>query len=414
MESPSNQNPTQKSPSSDRTDSAEPTVLNLKDSQVAAEESLKALVSNAKGGVHQPHESTRTSVFTSYFQALTKSVNLEGFETAWHLGNYVIDRQTGKKSVEPMPIYVRLGMYFLYYGASQEAVLQWKRVQYMLKCESEQMGAGYDAPQSKAHIKEFIKTFSLQESLKDLIQPDPEKYANFNEFFAREMKPSARPIAEPDDPLVFSSPADCRLTVFPTVNQATKYWIKGHGFTISNLLHSETLAKAFDGGSIAIARLAPQDYHRWHSPVDGYIESIIDIPGTYYTVNPMAVNQPGVLNVFCQNKRSVMIIRRSPTSSPIALVAVGAMLVGSVKYNPGILIGTHVKRGQCLGCFQYGGSTVIMLCPAKEMTLDEDLVANSTQQKHETLVRVGWRIGKGPLPTQETMSDATVLIKMAH
>jgi phosphatidylserine decarboxylase len=338
---------------------------------------------------------TKSSDLSKLYKELIKANPLENFEDSWHLGNYVLDHQSGKKSFEPMSIYVRLGMHFLYYGAGQEAMLQWKSVQDMLKYRSEQMGAAYDAPLSKVHIKEFIKTFELQDSLKDLLQPDPEKYATFNEFFAREIKPSTRPIAEPDDPFVVSSPADCRLTVFPTVDEATKYWIKGNGFTIGSLLASNELAKQFSSGNLAIARLAPQDYHRWHSPVEGRITMIVDIPGTYYTVNPMAVNQPGTLNVFCENRRSLMLIRRSINNTYVAVVAVGAMLVGSIKYNPGIKLGTDVKRGQCLGYFQYGGSTVIVLFPPAQVTLDEDLVVNSTVQKCETLVKVGERIGKG-------------------
>ena len=90
-----------------------------------------------------------------------------------------------------------------------------------------------------------------------------------------------------------SSVADSRTTVFPTIDLATKYWIKGYGFTLAKLLQSESVAHDFDGGSIAIARLAPQDYHRWHSPVDGVVESIVEIPGAYYTVNPQAINEVG-------------------------------------------------------------------------------------------------------------------------
>lgn len=90
---------------------------------------------------------------------------------------------------------------------------------------------------------------------------------------------------------VISSVADCRLTAFPTIDLATKYWIKGFGFTLARLLNSEQLADYFDGGSIVIQRLAPQDYHRWHSPVDGTVESIEQVHGTYYTVNPMAIRE---------------------------------------------------------------------------------------------------------------------------
>lgn len=302
----------------------------------------------------------------------------------------------GQKSFEPMSIYVRAGMHLLYYGSEQEKALHWKRTRALLKAQSEKMGAQYDSPASRAHIQPFIESFGLQESLKDMVQPDPTKYATFNEFFAREIKESARPIDEPGDERVVSSPADCRLTAFPTVDLATKYWIKGAGFTLARLLGSDDLAKTFDGGSLVIARLAPQDYHRWHAPTSGTIDSITDIPGTYYTVNPQAINEPGTLDVFCENKRSVMMLQRSSTGSPVAIVAVGAMLVGSIRYNPGIEKGKAVRRGQCLGAFLYGGSTVIVVYPKGEVVIDEDLVRNSTEKGCETYMHVGWRVGRGP------------------
>jgi phosphatidylserine decarboxylase len=363
--------------------------------QEAAVISLDKLIKESKAGESAPHVSTKHSGISAYFREVASWKSLENFENTWHLGNYVIDRQTGQKSFEAMSIYVRLGMHLLYYGYGQEAVLHLKKAREILEYQSQQMGAAYDAPASKGHIEPFITAFNLRDSLKEMIEPDPTKYANFNEFFAREIKPLARPIAEPDDRSVVSSPADCRLTVFPTVDQATKYWIKGFGFTIEKLLDDKVMAATLAGGTIAIARLAPPDYHRWHSPVDGSVQSIKEIPGTYYTVNPQAINQPGILDVFCENRRSVMVINRKPNNAPIFVVAVGAMLVGSIKYNPGIVSGADVKRGQCLGAFQYGGSTVIVLCPKGEMVPDQDLVQNSTQQNCETFVKVGWRIGKG-------------------
>ena len=228
-------------------------------------------------------------------------------------------------------------------------MLHWKRTLELLKNQSEKMGKEYDSPDSRAHIIPFIQSFDLAGTLGEMVQPDPAAYPTFNAFFAREIKESARPIAEPENDFVTSSPADCRLTAFPTVDLATKYWIKGFGFTLEKLLGNPELAAKFDGGSIVIARLAPQDYHRWHAPVSGTVRSISDIPGAYYTVNPQAINEPGTLDVFCENKRSVMTVERSSTGSPIAIVAVGAMLVGSIKYVEGVEVGAPVRRGQCLG-----------------------------------------------------------------
>jgi len=286
-----------------------------------------------------------------------------------------------------------LGMHLLYYGSAEEYALHWSKTQELLKAESEKMGKQYDDPSSVAHIKPFIKSFNLEDTLPEMKQPDPTKYATFNEFFAREIKEEARPIAEPHDDLVVSSPADCRLTAYPTIDLATKYWIKGYGFTLERLLGSAELAQQFDQGSLVIARLAPQDYHRWHSPVSGTVQSVKEIAGAYYTVNPQAINEPGTLDVFCENRRSVMTIKRTSTGNTIALVAVGAMLVGSIKYVPGVEVGAEVHRGQCLGAFYYGGSTVIVLYPKGEVEHDADLVKNSTEHALETLMKVGWRTG---------------------
>ncbi|TKA24096.1 hypothetical protein B0A50_06836 [Salinomyces thailandicus] len=353
-------------------------------------EELTAQASHSKDrGIHIPanHEKAGRSFWRD-------TVHEKAAES--HLGNYVVDRATGEKTWEPMSIYVRLGMHLLYYGSEQEKALHWDKTRQLLKEQSEKLGRQYDSPESKRHIRPFIDDFGLQHSLSDMLEPDPEKYATFNEFFAREIRPNARPIAEPATERCVSSPADCRLTAFPTVSLATKYWIKGMGFSLAKLLGAEATAKRFDGGSILIARLAPQDYHRWHCPITGTVESINEIPGAYYTVNPQAINEEGSVDVFTENRRSVMMLRRALTGSSVAVIAVGAMLVGSIKYNHGIQPSAKVRRGQCLGAFYYGGSTVIVLYPRGEVVLDEDLVRNSCEQKCETLVRFGCRVGAGP------------------
>lgn len=333
-----------------------------------------------------------------WFKRLLPAEQLDAIESRWHMGNYVIERGTGIKHFEEMSIYVRVGMHLLYYGREEEKALQWKRVQELLKEQSVKMGRSYDSPASREHIRPFIASFKLQDTLAELAEPDPDKYACFNDFFSRALRDGARPVQGLEDPTVVSSPADCRLTAYPAVDLATRYWIKGFGFTLSRLLGgSDALAANFDGGPMVIARLAPQDYHRWHSPIDGTVEKIIDIPGTYYTVNPQAINESGVMDVFCENKRSVMLCKRKTTGSPVAIIAVGAMLVGSIVYHDGVdKPGAEIRRGQCLGSFRYGGSTVIVVFPKGDVALDEDLVKNSTDEVCETLMRVGWRIGAGP------------------
>jgi phosphatidylserine decarboxylase len=74
---------------------------------------------------------------------------------------------------------------------------------------------------------------------------------------------------------------------FESVHEATRLWIKGRDFTIQRLLGEayEKEAERYNGGALVIFRLAPQDYHRFHSPVDGVIGPMTCISGEYYTVN---------------------------------------------------------------------------------------------------------------------------------
>jgi phosphatidylserine decarboxylase len=103
----------------------------------------------------------------------------------------------------------------------------------------------------------------------------------------RKLKPSARPVEQPDNSYRLVSAADCRFMAFETVNEATRLWIKGREFSVARLLGDayKDQAERYNGGALCIFRLAPQDYHRFHSPVDGTIGPMTYISGEYYTVN---------------------------------------------------------------------------------------------------------------------------------
>lgn len=49
----------------------------------------------------------------------------------------------------------------------------------------------------------------------------------------------------------------------------------------SKKLKKEHWAKHFEGGTVYQAFLSAMNYHIWHSPVDGEIEDIYNIEGTY-------------------------------------------------------------------------------------------------------------------------------------
>lgn len=176
-------------------------------------------------------------------------------------------------------------------------------------------------------------------------------FKTFNEFFYRELKPNARPCTAPDKPEVAVSPADCRTVIFNTLDEATKIWVKGREFSLERLLgkaYPED-AKRYVGGAFGIFRLAPQDYHRFHIPVDGKMGEPKLIEGEYYTVNPMAIRS--ALDVYGENIR-VLVPIDSTHHGRVMVVCVGAMMVGSTVITRET--GAEVKRAEELGYFKFG------------------------------------------------------------
>lgn len=177
------------------------------------------------------------------------------------------------------------------------------------------------------------------------------RFRNFNEFFFRALKPDARPCSAPEDPQVITSPADCRSVVFNRLAEAQSIWVKGRDFTVERLLgeaYAED-AKRYADGALGIFRLAPQDYHRFHIPVDGVMGEPRLIEGEYYTVNPMAIRS--TLDVYSENVR-VLVPIDSVAHGRVMVVCVGAMMVGSTVITRNA--GDSVKRAEELGYFKFG------------------------------------------------------------
>ena len=217
-------------------------------------------------------------------------------------------------------------------------------------------------------------------------------YKSFNDFFYRALKPGARPVAPGADVAVL--PADGRHLVFPDVDQADGFYVKGAKFTLAQLLGEGHLPPAqreltarFAGGSMLISRLAPQDYHRFHFPVDGVPQEARLIPGWLYSVHPVALRRR--LRILVENRRMVTFME-SPAFGPVAMVEVGATGIGRIRQT--YLAGRAAAKGEEKGLFAFGGSSVITLLARGRIRFDADLVEQSVRHR-ETYARMGERLG---------------------
>jgi phosphatidylserine decarboxylase len=337
-----------------------------------------------------------------YSKVITK-ISYGGYKLGANSANILVqDRITGQINEERMSVYVRLGIRLLYKGLKSKD-MEKKRsmfgwfyiyvfsrnpprsianklpVRKLLRGLSFKQGIKYDDPASKAEIQKFINFHQLDMS--EVLLP-VEQFKNFNEFFYRALKPDARPCSAPDNPKIIVSPADCRSVVFNRMDEATKIWVKGREFSIERLLGSAYPQdeKRYTNGALGIFRLAPQDYHRFHIPVDGVMGTPKTIEGEYYTVNPMAIRS--ALDVYGENIRVVVPID-SVAHGRVMVICVGAMMVGSTVITR--KAGETVSRAEELGYFKFGGSTILTLFEEGTMKFDDDLVDNSNGAL-ETLV----------------------------
>ncbi|CAL9198259.1 phosphatidylserine decarboxylase proenzyme 2 isoform X1 [Musa acuminata AAA Group] len=207
-------------------------------------------------------------------------IGLRSGSSASHI--LVVDRRTKGLVEEIIDGKIVLSMRAIYQSKVGLTLIN-TGVKDLLQNISEKQGKRMNSHESAKDIPKFIEFFKGQLKMDEAKYPI-EYFKTFNEFFIRELKPGARPIAYPERDDIAICAADCRLMAFNSANESLRFWIKGRKFSIQGLLGKDTCSSAFVDGSLVIFRLAPQDYHRFHVPVSGTIESFVDIPGYLYTV----------------------------------------------------------------------------------------------------------------------------------
>lgn len=240
-----------------------------------------------------------------------------------------------------------------------------------------------------AIIRWFIKQYNV--NMDEALHSDPKHFKTFNEFFVRELKPDARPLAQGDD--VITHPADACVSQFGPIHDGKLIQAKSHDFSAQTLLGGDAkLAEEFTAGEFATLYLSPSDYHRVHMPCDGTLRQMIYVPGDLFSVNPLtAANVP---NLFARNERVVCIF--DTEFGPMAQVLVGATIVGSIELvwagtvtpprgntvyrwdypatgNKAVVL----KKGEEMGRFKLG-STVINLFAKDAIRFDDSMQLNVT------------------------------------
>ena len=236
-------------------------------------------------------------------------------------------------------------------------------------------GAWQKSRFSRKKVKKFMSQYGV--TVDDCEETD---YPDFNAFFTRRRKP------EQDKTLPHELPAiaDSKLLALP-IDENSVFTVKGVPYTAGELLENEPLAKEFQGGLCLIFRLAPTDYHRYAYPDAGRQEKTVKIKGVLHTVNPIA----GRMKVYRRNTRQYNLLQTEHFGQMLQM-EVGALLVGRICNHADDEL--KFDKLQEKGYFEYGGSTVILLCRRDAVEIDGDILDYSARGI-ETKVRLGDKIG---------------------
>lgn len=222
---------------------------------------------------------------------------------------------------------------------------------------------------TRAAIRWFVRHYGVD--LSEAARPDIAAYVSFNDFFTRELRPGARPIAQAD----WICPVDGTISQFGRVQGDQVFQAKGHAYSTLALVGGDAeLAAQFQDGCFATLYLSPRDYHRIHMPCAGRLARMVHVPGDLYSVNPASARS--VPGLFARNERVVCLF--DTAYGPLLLVLVGATVVGSMAtvwhgvVNPprvGVVREwryadqpIELAQGAEMGRFQLG-STLVMLWP---------------------------------------------------
>jgi phosphatidylserine decarboxylase len=233
----------------------------------------------------------------------------------------------------------------------------------------------------------------LSEAAEDLAT-----YQTFGDMFARRVQAGRRTIDGGKNAVI--SPCDGRVAAAGDIVEGALVQAKGRDYTVAELVADDDLATRLHNGRFLTVYLAPRDYHRVHSPVDGTLSGYDYLPGTLWPVSERFVRN--VDRLLARNERAVLTIQTS--RGPVVVVMVGAAGVGNLWLSADNretrtwrrifgggerrrveLPPVALSRGDELGAFFLGSTVIVLLPPAATL---------STELKLGSRLRMGQAIAE--------------------
>ncbi len=233
-------------------------------------------------------------------------------------------------------------------------------------------GRFLDSKHSVFLIKEYQKKNAI--SLDGITVPEG-GFSSFNSFFSRK-RTHTDFSGGPED---LCSPCDAYLSCY-RIGEDSSFYIKHSRYSLSDLLQDRELAEGYQGGTAMIFRMTPAHYHRYHYIDDGNVLKEKRIDGVLHCVRPISGER---YPVYIRNSREYS-LQETAHFGTIVQMEVGALLVGRIRNHR---TGGSFCRGEEKGCFEFGGSTIVLLLQKNAAGLLR--LPDCTDNGQEISVRLG-------------------------
>lgn len=290
---------------------------------------------------------------------------------------YYIDRKTKKKKIEE--IYGKNGIYLFYGNPFFYKII----LPFFVKFRffSKLYGFFQKSSHSKKKIVPFIKQYKIDTT--EFLHPTS-SFRSFNDFFCRKLKKESRPIESAKNRLI--APTDGRYLVYNDLSKCQGFFVKGHLFSLQKFLGCPKLVEEYREGALALIRLCPTDYHRFHFPDHAAVGDSWLINGCLWSVNPLASLRS--IHHLSENKRMITELF-TENFGKILYIEIGATFVGTIHQT---YEKKEQKKGNEKGFFSFGGSAIALFLQKNRILFDQDLV-EASEQYLETLCLMGTGIG---------------------
>ncbi len=245
-------------------------------------------------------------------------------------------------------------------------------------------------PLQRAELRLFARWAGVD--LAEAAEP-LDAYPSLQAFFSRSLREGARPLE--GDAHALTSPCDGSWGAAGRIDAGSLLQAKGRTYRVRDLLGDVDIADGYEGGFFATFYLSPRDYHRFHTPTAGRFRRLDYWPGGLWPVNHVGLHAVDAL--FASNERIcaylepegvvesdvayevVGAITSEHVRSAIAMVAIGATMVGSVRLAFDALttnrprasqesrdLGSrspYFERGAEWGHFEFGSTIVMLIAP---------------------------------------------------